>query len=176
MVVPVSVAENVGVCPETGLLFTSFKVIVIVDAAVPSATTGVVPAIVEVAAIADPAVNVTVPSALLMGPVIERVLTSALSEESVQVEIPEASVAEQTPALLVVPVSVAENVGVIPTTELLLASFSVIVTAEIAIPSATTGPVPVMVEFATDAPADVKTTIVPDLTTGVAIARVLDSA
>ena len=80
MVVPVSVAPKVGVEPETGLLFTSFNVIVTVEVAVPSATTGDVPVIVEVAAIGDPAMNVTVPPALTTGVAIERVLISAFRD------------------------------------------------------------------------------------------------
>ena len=75
-----------------------------------------------------------------------------------------------------VPVSVAENVGVVPAIKLLLASFKVIVTVEVATPSATTDPVPVMVEFTIDAPAAVKVTLPSDFTTGVAIANVFTSA
>src|SRR6266567_1812388 len=41
-------AEKVGVIPGTGLLFTSFKVIVMIEVAVPSAVTGLVPATVLV--------------------------------------------------------------------------------------------------------------------------------
>jgi hypothetical protein len=66
-VVAVSVAENVGVSPDTGLLDASLRVIVTVDVAVPLATTGPVPVIVELMAIAAPAVKVTVPSALMTG-------------------------------------------------------------------------------------------------------------
>ena len=90
-----SVAPKVGVEPETGLLFISFKVIVTVEVAVPSATTGDVPVIVEVAATGVPAVNVTVPPALTNGVAIESVLTSALVDFIVQVEDPEASETEQ---------------------------------------------------------------------------------
>ena len=57
--VPASVAENVGVSPETGLLNVSFKVMVTVDAATPFATMGVVPVMVELAATALFAVKVT---------------------------------------------------------------------------------------------------------------------
>jgi hypothetical protein len=41
--VPVSVAPNVGTIPETALLPASLRVMVTVDVAEPSATTGVVP-------------------------------------------------------------------------------------------------------------------------------------
>ena len=91
------VALKVGVSPETGLLFASFKVIVTVDDAEPSATTGPEPVMVEVAATAPPGVKVTVPSALIKGVAIERVFTSAVSEARVQVETPEVLEAEQVP-------------------------------------------------------------------------------
>ena len=74
------------------------------------------------------------------------------------------------------PVSVAEKVGVVPTTALLLASISVMVTVDVAEPLATTVLVPVMLEFAIEAPAEVKVTVPSDFTIGVAIARVLISA
>ncbi len=66
---------------------------------------------------------------------------------NVQVETPVASVAGHAPYTFVEPVSVAEKRGVTPETTLPLASFSVIVTVEVAVPFATTGPVPVIVEF-----------------------------
>ncbi len=68
-----------------------------VDVALPSATTGPVPVMVEVATAGAPAVKVTVPSALTIGVVMERVFTSALVEVNVQIESPAASVAEQAP-------------------------------------------------------------------------------
>ena len=68
-----SVAENVGVWPGTGLLFTSLSVTVIVEVAVPSATTGDVPVIVEVAATGEPATKVTVPSAFTIGVAMESI-------------------------------------------------------------------------------------------------------
>ena len=98
--------------PATELLEASFRVIVTVEEAVPSARTGVVPEIVELAATADPAVNVTVPSALTNGVAIESVLTSATDELNVHVETPEAFDEEQAVYTFVVPVSVAVNVGV----------------------------------------------------------------
>ena len=51
---------------------------------------------------------------------------------------------------MVVPVSVAVKVGVRPLAELLFASFSVIVMVAVDVPSATMGPVPVIVELAAD--------------------------
>ena len=66
-------------------------------------------------------------------------------------DAPEALVAEQAPIVLFVPV--AENVGTTPTPALLFASLRVIVTVEAATPSARTGPVPVMVEVVSAAPA-----------------------
>ena len=95
--VPVLVAEKVGVCPATKLLLISLRVTVTVDVATPFATIGLVPVIVELAATADPAVKTTVPSALATGVTIESVFVSELFEERVQVEIPEALVAEQIP-------------------------------------------------------------------------------
>lgn len=71
---------------------------------------------------------------------------------------------------------VAEKVGVVPTIGLLLASLSVMVIFETATPLAMTGPVPVIVELATEAPAAEKTTVPSAFTTGVAIERVLVSA
>ena len=74
------------------------------------------------------------------------------------------------------PESVALKVGVVPTMELLLPSFSVMVTVEVVAPSATTGPEPVMVELAIEAAPGVKTTVPSLFTTGVAMERVFDSA
>jgi hypothetical protein len=96
-VVPVSVAENVGVWPITGLLLASFSVTVIVEVAEPSATTGPDPVMVEFVAEAPPAVNVTVPSDLETGEVMAKVFISATSEVSVQVDSPFASETEQAP-------------------------------------------------------------------------------
>ena len=77
---------------------------------------------------------------------------------------------------MVVPVSVALKVGVVPDTGLLKASLKVTVTVEVALPLATTDPVPVIVEvLATIVPA-VKTTVPPALTIGVAIESVFVSA
>lgn len=97
LVVPVSVAENVGVCPETGLLEISFSVMVTVEVATPSAMTGVVPVIDELAATAAAEVNTTVPPIFETGVKRERVFVSAVVELRVQVEIPERFVTEQSP-------------------------------------------------------------------------------
>ena len=94
---PVSVALKVGTTPLTLLLYKSLRVIVTVEKAVPLAVTGPVPVIVELAATALPALKITVPSALITGVAIERVLVSAFVEASVQVETPEALVALQDP-------------------------------------------------------------------------------
>ena len=91
------VAPKVGVCPATGLLLASLKVMVTVDVAVPFATTGLVPVMVELTAATEPAVKTTVPSALTIGVAIDNVLVSAMVDESVQVETPEALVTEQAP-------------------------------------------------------------------------------
>ena len=109
---PVLVALNVGVWPETGLLFTSLKVIVTVEVADPLATTGLVPVMVDVVATTAPAVKVTVPSALATGVAIDKIFVSAIVEDKLQVDTPDAFVTEQAPYVLVVPVLVALNVGV----------------------------------------------------------------
>ncbi len=93
--VPVFVAVKFGVMPETALLFASNIVIVTVEVATPSASTGPVPLIVELVATAVPAIKVTVPSALETGVVIDSVFTSALRDLSEQVETPLESVALQ---------------------------------------------------------------------------------
>ena len=92
---PVLVAVNVGVNPATGLLEASFKRIVTVEVAVPSAMTGDVPEMLEFAATADPAVKVTVPPALTTGVAIESVFTSAELDFRVHVEDPATSDTEQ---------------------------------------------------------------------------------
>lgn len=94
---PESVAVKVGTTPETGLELASCKTTETVDVAVPSAITGVVPEIEELAATGEPAVKMTVPSAFTTGVAIERVLVSAFVEERLHVEIPNDEVAEQVP-------------------------------------------------------------------------------
>ena len=56
---PVSVASNCGSIPGTALLLASFKVIVMVDVAIPSAVTVEVPAMVELAEVGSNAENST---------------------------------------------------------------------------------------------------------------------
>lgn len=170
----VPLAENVGVSPATGLLAPSRKVIVIVDVATPSAVTVLVPLIFEFAAVGGPGSNTTVPSVLETGVRIESVFVSAVVEASVQVATPLTSVAEQAAMVLFVPV--APNVGVRPSTGLLLASFKVTVTVEVATPSATTGPEPVMLEFAATGVPAVNVTVPSLFATGVTMASVLTSA
>jgi hypothetical protein len=82
------VAPNVGVTPVTKLLFASFKVIVTVDNAIPSARTGPVPVMVELTATGESAVKITCASGFIKGEVIERVFVSAVKEVNVQVDIP----------------------------------------------------------------------------------------
>ena len=89
------VAEKVGVCPEIGLLLASLKVMVTVEVAVPFATTGLVPVIVELTATAGPAVKTTVPSAFTTGVAIDNVFVSAAVDARVQVDTPDAFVTEQ---------------------------------------------------------------------------------
>jgi predicted anti-sigma-YlaC factor YlaD len=95
--VPVSVAPKSGTIPETGFMAASLSVIVTVDASTPSAIAGVVPVIVELAATATPDVKTTVPSALVNGALIDRVLVSALVELRAHVETPEAFETEHAP-------------------------------------------------------------------------------
>lgn len=167
-------AVNVGVSPATGLLAASRKVIVTVDVATPSATTVPVPVIFELAATGGPGSNTTVPSVFATGVRIESVFVSAVVEASVHVATPLTSVGEQAAIVLLVPV--APKVGVRPSTGLLLASFNVTVTVDVDTPSATTGPVPVMVELAATGVPAVKMTDPSLLAIGVTIARVLVSA
>ena len=91
------VALKVGVWPETGLLLESLKVIVTVEVAVPFATIGLVPVIVELTATADPAVKTTLPSAFTTGVATDNILVSAVVEAKVQVDTPDAFEAEQAP-------------------------------------------------------------------------------
>lgn len=91
------VAPKVGVWPGTGLLPASLSVMVTVEVETPSAVTGPVPAMVEFAALGAAAVNTTVPPVTAVGEVSWRVFVSAVNEESVQLETPEAFEAEQAP-------------------------------------------------------------------------------
>lgn len=141
-------AEKVGITPETGLLFTSFNVIVIVDVEVPLAITPLVPIIVELAATGAPAVNVTVPPVTTTGVTIDKVFVSAVVEARVQFDTPVALEVEQTPYVLLDPV--AEKVGVTPGTGLLFASFNVMVIVDVEVPFAVTGVVPLIVDVAAE--------------------------
>lgn len=78
-----------------GLLKASRIVTVMLEVAVPSATTGEVPAITDVPASGAPATKETVPPDLTTGVAMESVFNSAFVDVRVQVEIPETSVAEQ---------------------------------------------------------------------------------
>lgn len=155
-------------------MLASRKVTVTVEVATLFATTGPVPVIVEFPATAAPAVKVTVPSAFVIGEVMESVFTSATVEASVHVATPLAFVAPHAEAVL--PVPEALKTGVVPLIGLLFASRNVTVTVDVATPSAVTGLVPVMVEFAMAAAPAMNVTSPPVFTTGVAMARVLSSA
>lgn len=176
LVEPVSVAPKVGTIPATGLLDASLRVIVIVDVAVPLATTGPVPEILEFATAGEPAVNTTMPPVLTTGVAIASVFVSDCDDFNVHVDIPEASEEEHAVITLVVPVSVAVKVGTIPETPLLKASLRVIEIVEVATPSAVMGPVPVMIEFPATATPALNTTVPPALVTGVVIESVFVSA
>jgi len=89
-VLPVSVAENVGVTPGTAALLLSLIVIVIVEAEEPSAITGLVPVIEEFGALKAVTVTVVV-TAPLFGvpvPVAEHVLLPLLYGSSFTVQVP----------------------------------------------------------------------------------------
>ena len=89
----------------------------IVEAATPSAVTGPVPIMLELATSAAPALKTTVPPVKETGVSIERVFVSALVEESEQLESPAVVLTLHEPKLLFVPET--ENVGVEPATGLL---------------------------------------------------------
>jgi hypothetical protein len=78
--------------------------------------------------------------------------------------------------MLLLPELVALKVGVTDMSGLLKASLSVIIIVDVVVPSAVTGPVPMMVEFAGSAAPALKVTVVPVFETGVRISRVLTSA
>jgi len=77
-----------------------------------------------------------------------KVLVSAFVDFIAQTEVPVASVVEQVPGVL--PVPEALNWGITPATATPASFFKTIVTVEVATPSASTGPVPLIVEFAAD--------------------------
>lgn len=139
-VFPVPVEVNVTLDPLIALPFTSLSVIVTTDVAVPSAVT--LPgeaAIVEVLALTGPGTNVTVEVTAPnpAGVAILRVFTSEAVEAIVPVVIPDALVVEVGWSS-VFPVPVAVKAAVLPLTGLLFASFRVMVTVEVAAPSAVT--------------------------------------
>ena len=106
-------------------------------------------------------------------------MVSATVDFRVQIETPE-TLEEQIPYVLPARVFVALKAGMIPEIKLPLASFKVIVTVTIVVPSAVTGPAPAaIVEVALDTAPVVNDTVAVaalDAPTGVAIARVLVSA
>lgn len=170
------VASKVGVCPGTGLLFTSLSVIVTVEVSTPSAVTGPVPAMVEVDALGAAAVNTTDPPVTAVGEVSWRVFVSATREARVQLDTPDALEAEHAPCEFVAPVLVALKIGVMPLIGLLNTSRIVMVINEVATPLAVTGPVPAIVVVVFEAVPGVKVTVPSVLATGVTIARVFTSA
>jgi len=89
---------SVTVLPLTRLLFASLSVTVMVEVVEPSATTEVGLALtVELPAVAGPALKTTVPSVLDTGVTMDSVLVSAVVDDKVQVETPEALLREQAP-------------------------------------------------------------------------------
>jgi hypothetical protein len=97
LLVPVSVAVKVGVDPDTVLPKASLRRMVTAEVADPSATTGELPVIVEFAALAAPAINVTGEPIFATGVTIESDFISATVDLSEQVETPEAFETEQDP-------------------------------------------------------------------------------
>ena len=95
-------------------MYKSLSVTVIVEVAIPSAITGPVPVMLELAATAAPPIKMAVPPVFATGVRRLSVLTSALVDFRVQVDKPAAVVAEQVPYTFVEPVSVALKVGVTP--------------------------------------------------------------
>lgn len=151
--VPVSVAENVGTVPATGLLFASRRVAVIVDVATPLAVIEDVPVIVEVAAATAPATKLTefVTPVRPAGVVIFRVFVPTAVDFMVPVACPFMSVVLGW--VRVLPEPVAPKAVASPSIGLLFASRRVIVTVEVATLSAVTPELgeATMVEFAAEA-------------------------
>src|SRR5437899_2696883 len=102
---------------------------------------------VDWVASAGPGVKVTDPPVLETGVTIGSCSASAVIDFKVHVETPEGFVTEHAPYTFVLPVSVAENVGVTPETPVLVLSLIVIVMVDVAMPLATTGLVPTIEEF-----------------------------
>lgn len=143
------VEVNVGTIPTTGALLESFKEIITFEVATLLAITGPVAVIDEFAATADPLWKITVPPDLEIGVSMLNVFVSGVVEARVQRDSPAEDELEHAPYTFNVPV--AENVGVIPDTSLLKASFKVIVIVEVEVPSGFTGLVPEIVELAAKA-------------------------
>lgn len=148
--------------------------IVTVDVATPSANTGPVPVIVDVATAAAPGLNTTTCGPSAIGPVRLTFLDSARVLVNVHVATPEPLLTPQLGAELPVPETV--TVGVTPGTGLLRLSRKVMVTVDVATPSATTGEVATIEELATIGALDVKDTLGPLTDTGEVMLRVLLSA
>ena len=85
---PVFVAEKVGITPETGFECASSKVMVIAEVLVPSAVILETPVIVEVVAEGEPELKVTTFPVTLTGELKVRVFASASVDVNVQVETP----------------------------------------------------------------------------------------
>ena len=147
-----------------------------VETAIPLATTGVVPVMVEFAATAPEGLKVIAFPLTATGEVSCRVLISAIVDAKVQTERPLAFEAEHAPYILADPVLVALKIGETPEIGLLKASLIVIEIAEFEIPSALTGVVPEMVVVVLLGLPGLKTTVPSALETGVTIERVLVSA
>ena len=113
------VALKVGTTPETIFEFASLSVIVISEVEVPSGLTGLVPAMVELVALATPATKLIPLPDFTTGVRICGILLSALVDLSEHVEFPETSLEVHKLYILVVPVLVALKVGVDPETGLL---------------------------------------------------------
>ena len=145
-----------------------------VEVAVPSATTGPVPVMVEFSGTAEPDWKTTVPPDIEIGAVIESVFVSEVVEARVHCDKPAVVVCEHVPYVLFEPE--ASNVGTIPDMVFMKASFRVIVIDEVEVPSGLVGPVPVIEELATDAGPAIKRMAPPDLETGVKICGILLSA
>lgn len=177
---PVLVALKVGTTPETGLLFASRRVAVMVEVATPFAITDEVPVMVEVAAATLPAAKATVfvTPVRPVGAVMLSVFVSLIVDLIVPVACPKESVTAGWTRVF--PVPVAAKVVVAPVTGFPFASRRVIVTVEVAVPSAAT-PVAgdaTIVEFAAEARPGRKTTVpvTAPSPAGEAMLRVLVSA
>jgi hypothetical protein len=115
-----------------------------------------------------------VPPVKLRGDVSVSVFVSATVEESVHVEIPDAFVLEQAPRVFEDPL--AAKTGVVPEIGFPLASFSVMVMADVEVPFGSTGVVPVMVECTELAGPGLKAITFPVTLTGDVSESVLFSA